>query len=152
MLFVVRYPDRPKLIEPLTEFAREELEHFQAVYRIVAKRGLKLAPDVPDEYAGRLLKLVRGGRDERLLDRLLCGAILEARGCERFGLLANALEDDELRELYRGFTRADARHQRLFVDLARHYFDEDVIVRRATEMLSAEASFVRGLPVRPALY
>ena len=82
----------------------------------------------------------------------LQGLDLRIESGERFGLLANALEDVELRELYRGFTRADARHQRLFVDLARHYFDEDVIVERANEMLSAEASFVTGLPVRPALY
>ena len=40
MSFVVRYPDRPEIIEPMIQFAREELEHFHAVVRIVQARGL----------------------------------------------------------------------------------------------------------------
>ena len=40
MAFVVRYPDRSALIEPLIAFAREELEHFHQVYQVMAERGL----------------------------------------------------------------------------------------------------------------
>ena len=99
MLFVVRYPDRAELLETMIEFAKEELEHFQELVRLLLKRGLRPGPDVEDEYAGRLQKLVRHGRDERLLDRLIVSAIFEARGCERFGMLATSLPEGEDREL-----------------------------------------------------
>jgi tRNA-(ms[2]io[6]A)-hydroxylase len=152
MLFVVRYPDRPALIGPLIDFAREELEHFHEVWKIVSARGLQLRRDRPDDYARALLEGARHGRDERLLDRLLIAGILEARGCERFGLLSNALEEEELHEFYRDLVRADARHQRLFFDLAREYFDDDIVRERSEVLLELEADIVTRLPVRPALY
>jgi tRNA-(ms[2]io[6]A)-hydroxylase len=152
MLFVVRYPDRPALIDRLVSFAQEELEHFQRVWRLMERRGLRLVRDLVDPYADGLLAQVRHGRDERLLDRLLVAGILEARGCERFGILARALEEGEVLDLYRDFTRADARHQRLFVELAQEYFPDDVIRARADALLDVEADLVRSLPARAALY
>ena len=152
MLFVVRYPDRPALIDRLVSFASEELEHFQRVWRLIEARGLRLTSDAPDPYAKGLLDLVRHGRDDRLLDRLLVAGILEARGCERFGILAQTLEEGAVRDMYRDFTRADARHQKLFVELAREYFDVATIGARAAEMLEGEADLLRRLPRRAALY
>lgn len=152
MLFLVRYPDRAALLEPMIEFAKEELDHFHAVYRLIAKRGLRLAPDTEDPYAAALLAEVRGGRDERLLDRLLVSAIFEARGCERFGRLAGALEDGEELALYRELTRADAKHQRVFCELAEAYFPATTIAARLEALVTAEAEIVARLPAAPALY
>ena len=97
MAFVVRYPDRAKLIEPMIELAREELEHFQLVFRVIHERGLTLGADEKDPYVNALLALVRAGRDERLLDRLLVAGVVEARGCERFGMVGRALPAGELK-------------------------------------------------------
>lgn len=152
MLFVVRYPDRAELVEPLIAFAREELGHFHEVYRLIARRGLRLGADVPDPYAAALLERVRHGRDERFLDRLLVAGILEARGGERFALLAEHLPDEESRSLYRRLARADGRHRRLFFDLARTWFDEAEIRERGDRLLAFEAELVARLPRRPALY
>jgi tRNA-(ms[2]io[6]A)-hydroxylase len=152
MLFVVRYPDRGEILDSLIRYAREELEHFHEVYRRIAERGLTLAADTPDPYASRLLQSVRHGRDERFLDRLLVAGILEARGCERFGRLASALPEGPLQEFYRDLTRADARHQRLFVDLAHVYFDPAAVEARLVELLDVESDLIRDLPVRAALY
>jgi tRNA 2-(methylsulfanyl)-N6-isopentenyladenosine37 hydroxylase len=152
MQFVVRYPDRDALLEPMIEFAKEELEHFHAVVRILRERGLRPGPDVPDPYAGRMQKLVRHGRDERLLDRLLVSAIFEARGCERFAMLAPNLPDGEERELYRTLTRADARHQRIFLDLAERFFANAAIESRLSFFLDAEGEIVKSLRAAPALY
>lgn len=152
MLFVVRYPDRPSLLDPMISFAKEELDHFHEVVRHVQRRGLRLGPDVEDAYAAELLARVRTGRDERLLDRLLVSAIFEARGCERFGLLANALPPGDEKEMYRSLTRADARHQRLFLDLAGHFFRDSVIQSRLDELLDAEGEVVSRLPAGPTLY
>lgn len=152
MLFVVRYPDRAELVEPLIAFAREELGHFHEVYRLIARRGLRLAADAPDPYAAALLERVRNGREERFLDRLLVAGILEARGGERFALLAEHLRDEEPRALYRRLARADARHQRLFFEFARRYFGENEVRERAARLLEFEAELVARLPRRPALY
>src|SRR5258706_1950626 len=63
MSFVVRYPDRHALIEPMIEFSREELEHFQIVYRVIAKRGLTLTDDYKDAYVNGLRAKVRSSGD-----------------------------------------------------------------------------------------
>lgn len=152
MAFVVRYPDRTELLEPMIELAREELEHFHQVYRIIAQRGLRLTGDEKDPYVSKLLSFLRTGRDERLLDRLLVAGVVESRGCERFGLVAQALPEGELKQFYMDITRAEARHHGLFLRLARIYFDDSAIEPRLAELLDTEAQLVDGLPIRPALH
>ncbi len=152
MAFVVRYPDRRHLIGPCIAFAREELEHFEEVYEMVAARGLQLVPDKKDAYVGGLIAEMRDGRDTRLLDRLLVAGIVEARGCERFGIIANAVEDASLKEFYSHYMRAEARHQDLFVRLARHYFDDATIEDRLSQLLDVEAAVVERLPIIAALH
>ncbi len=154
MSFVVRYPDRAPLIEPMIEFAREELEHFQIVYKILAERGLKLGDDYKDEYVNGLRSRLRSSRDELLLDRLLVAGIVEARGCERLFLVADALErrGSELSSVYLELARAESRHHGLFFRLARQLFPEDVTLARAAELLDFEAALIARLPHRAAVH
>lgn len=152
MAFVVRYPDRPALLEPMIELAREELEHFHRVYELIAARGLQLAPDTPDPYVSALHRWVRTGRDTRLLDRLVLGGVVEARGCERFGLLAEGLPDPDLRSFYADLTRSEARHAGLFVRLAREHFPPDEVRTRLDDLLELEARVIADLEIRPALH
>lgn len=153
MSFVVRYPDRPALLEPLIEFAREELEHFHRVYRVIAARGLTLQPDYKDEYVNQLLKRVRtNGGDAVLVDRLLVAGIVEARGCERLRMVAAANLEPELAELYDDLGRAEARHHALFFRLARRIAPEREVQERADELLEYEARVVAELPLRAAVH
>ncbi len=152
MAFVVRYPDRTELLEPMIELAREELEHFHQVYRLIEQRGLRLTADEKDPYVSKLLKLLRTGRDERLLDRLLIAGVVESRGCERFGLVADALEPGELKQFYLDITRSEARHHGLFLRLARVYFADEIITPRLEQVLDREAEIIDALPVRAALH
>ncbi len=119
--------------------------------RFVAARGLTLAPDRKDRYVRRLRAEIRQGRDAYLLDRLLVGGIVEARGCERFALLAGALEG-ELQDFYRELARAEARHHALFVRLANDAFDAALVSDRLDELLEAEARIIVELPLRAALH
>ena len=151
LAFTTQFPGRPELVAAMIELAREELEHFQQVHRFVAARGLALAPDRKDRYVRRLRAEIRQGRDAYLLDRLLIGGIVEARGCERFGLLAGALEG-ELRDFYRELARAEARHHALFVRLANDAFDVALVSDRLDELLEAEARIIVELPLRAALH
>lgn len=150
--FVVRYPDRTALLDPVIQLAREELEHFHQVYRLIETRKLRLAPDTKDRYAEDLLSLVRHGRDDRFLDRMLVFAVMEARGCERFGLLAEGLQDPELAAFYRELTTCEARHHGLFLHLAREYFPQATIQSRLEHFLEREAAMIEILPIRPALH
>ena len=152
MAFVVRYPDRPVLLDPMIAFAREELEHFHQVYRLIAKRGLSLGPDARDPYIEGLHGWVRGGRDARLLDRLVLAGVVEARGCERFGLLAEALPPGELGDFYRELTRSEARHMGLFLRLARELFADAEVDARVRDLLAREARVIDSLELRPALH
>jgi tRNA-(ms[2]io[6]A)-hydroxylase len=152
MNFVVRYPDRPKLIGEMIAFAREELEHFEQVWKIIEARGLRLQSDIKDPYVAPLVSFARNGREERLLDRLIVAGVVEARGCERFELLARNLDDPELREFYRGIVQSEARHSGLFLRLARHYFEPALVDERLGQCLDLEAEIVVSLPLRPALH
>lgn len=152
MSFVVRYPDRTELVEPMIQFAREELEHFHQVYRIMEARGLRLGPDEPDEYVNHLMKAVRTGRDERFLDRLLVSAVIEARGAERIELVAERLEDEELKRFYHRLARAEGHHRNFFIRIAEMYFPVDVIRPRLEELLELEKTAILSVPYRHALH
>lgn len=152
MSFVVRYPDRALLIEPMIAFAREELEHFHQVYRLIEARGLTLEADAPDNYVNRLMALVRNGREERFLDRLIVSSVIEARGHERLHLITEALTDPGLKNLYQRLTRAEDRHKDLFIDLALNYFSELVVSERLEYFLECEAEAIQTVPFRSAIH
>jgi tRNA-(ms[2]io[6]A)-hydroxylase len=152
MSFVAHYPDRPELVEAMIELAQEELRHFADVYRRVAERGLVLSADTKDPYVGRLIREYRDGSAAYFLDRLLVAGIVEARGCERFGLVAEALPAGPMKEFYRDIASSEARHRGLFTRLARFYFDEETVARRADELLDAEARVIAALPLRAAVH
>ncbi len=149
---ITHYPDRKALVAAMMDLAREELEHFYQVYRRIEARGLALAADAKDPYVGALRAAIRRGRDHYFLDRLLVGAVVEARGCERFGLVADALEDAELRRFYRQIAVSEARHDATFTDLARTYFPFEVVAARLAEWVDLEAAIVGKLPIRAALH
>ena len=108
-----RYPGSPAVVRALTHLAREEIEHFQRVLTLLEERGLSLGPPPVDEYAAALRREAaaekRGPQLGALVDRLLVGALIEARSCERFKLLAAALERAGERALSDFYTRAPRR-------------------------------------------
>jgi tRNA 2-(methylsulfanyl)-N6-isopentenyladenosine37 hydroxylase len=154
MSLVVKYPDKSQLIEPLIEFSREELEHFHVMYRVLARRGLRLADDYRDAYVNGLRSQMRSSADELLLDRLLIAGIVEARGCERLHMVAQALtdEDPDLKNVYMDLARAESRHHALFFRLARLYYAEREVSERAGRLLDFEAELVARLPHQPRVH
>jgi tRNA-(ms[2]io[6]A)-hydroxylase len=152
LVLVAHYPDRRELVERCIALAIEELEHFRDVHARMAERGLTAGPDTRSDYLRRLSANFRDGSDPYFLDRLVTAAIVEARGCERFGLLAAALPAGALKDFYRDLARSEVRHQGLFLELARLYFDGPAVATRVDELLDAEAGVIADLPIRAALY
>jgi tRNA-(ms[2]io[6]A)-hydroxylase len=151
---IFRYPDRPQLMLPLSELAREELEHFEQVIRVMRGRGLEFERQEPSPYAGQLLAKVRIEEPARLLDTLLCCALIEARSCERMQLLCDALGDAELSELYRSLLACEARHHATYVDLARHLdiVPEAELRGRLAELAKHEAEVIARAPPAPRFH
>jgi tRNA-(ms[2]io[6]A)-hydroxylase len=111
------YAEDLELTEKLSRLAREELRHYEQVARLA--RRLRVAPQrlAPGRYATRLRRLVAADEPRRELDLMICGAFIEARSCERFAALAGAI-GTPLADLFAGLHAAEARHGRLYLDLA----------------------------------
>ncbi len=152
MNMVAHYPDRPELVTAMIDLAIEELNHFRAVVKLMDERSLCLLADEKDPYVNRLRRAIRNGKDHFFLDRLLVGGIVEARGAERFGMVADALPPGALQDFYRAITRSEEEHRGLFLRLAELYFDRAEVHSRLHELLVIEADIVKDLPIRPALH
>lgn len=153
LAMAVQHPTRPELVRALIEVAQEELEHFRQVAELLYARGETLGFEQPDPYMAAVRKAIRNPSvDGYLLDRLLLFGIIEARGQERFGMLADGLADPELRAFYGELVKSEARHAALYLRLARTYFPRAQVVDRLSALLDVEAGVLRELPLRPALH
>ncbi|MGN6212127.1 tRNA-(ms[2]io[6]A)-hydroxylase [Parafilimonas sp.] len=147
---IQRYPDKIELVNELSPIVTEEWGHFRLVLQELRKRNLQLGKQRKDEYVNKLLQFeVKGGREEdRLLDKLLICALIEARSCERFKRLSEGLNDDYLRNFYRRFMESEAGHYVTFIELAETYIDKDKVRKRWQEWLAYEADIIKKLEPR----
>jgi tRNA 2-(methylsulfanyl)-N6-isopentenyladenosine37 hydroxylase len=163
-----RAVDHPRVLRTLAELAEEEISHFRHVVAELDRLGITLGPPAPDRYAAELLRVAnatakkRGPRDA-LSDRLLVGALIEARSCERFKLLGAELarraatgaptKIADLAAFYEDLLAAEARHHRVFVELAEEVSGSPAKTRtRLAEIAELEARIVKALPVGPTIH
>jgi tRNA-(ms[2]io[6]A)-hydroxylase len=138
-----QYPDHRFLLQPVAALAREELDHFQQVLERLEKRGLAFERQRPSPYGGRLHGRVRREEPGRLLDRLLVSALIEARSCERFQVLAERHPDPVLADFYAGLLASEARHHGIYLQLAEHVAPGPEVRTRLAELAEAEAAILR---------
>lgn len=149
---ISHYPDRIKLVEAMADLAIEELAHYKEVIKIIHSRSLILGADNKDHYVNGIRKHVRNGKMDYFLDRLVTAGIIEARGAERFGLIANALPKGRIKNLYITIANSEQKHYSLFINLASLYFERETVIQRADELLSIEAEILASLPILPQLH
>ena len=147
---IQQYPEKPELVRALSPVVTEEWGHFRMVLAEMDKRGLPLGRQRKDLYVNALLAFQRkgGNREERLLDQLLCCALIEARSCERFKRLSEGLDDAYLRKFYRTFMESEAGHYTLFINLADTYLPKPVVRKRWQEWLDFEAEVLGQMELR----
>jgi tRNA 2-(methylsulfanyl)-N6-isopentenyladenosine37 hydroxylase len=147
---IQRYSDKEKLVRELSPIVTEEWGHFRLVLAELEKRNLKLGKQRKDEYVNELLKFEKkgGSEEDRLLDKLLIFALIEARSCERFKRLSEGLNDEYLCNFYRRFMESEAGHYRLFIELAETYIEKSKVKKRWQEWLVYEAEVMRKMEVR----
>lgn len=141
---IVRFPEFPDMVDEFASLAREEMEHFSMVYNKLLERGMELGRERKDPYVKDLAAFIKkgGNRKMQLVESLLMAAMIEARSCERFRLLSEEIDDQDLRKFYRGLMASEARHYTLFLRFARKYGEGIDVDRRWQEFLEYEGSLM----------
>jgi tRNA 2-(methylsulfanyl)-N6-isopentenyladenosine37 hydroxylase len=112
------YAEDLELTDKMSRLAREELRHYEQVAKLIRSQNITPQRLAPGRYAERLRRLVAKSEPQREIDLMICGAFIEARSCERFAQLAGAI-GAPLCDLFQGLHNAEARHYRVYLDLAR---------------------------------
>ncbi len=144
------YPDKFDVVREIAPVVTEEWGHFRVVLAELDKRGLQLGRQRKDEYVNGLMAFNRGGgsREDRLVERLLTMALIEARSCERFRLLSLEIAEPELRDFYHKFMVSEAGHYRMFLALAKTHGDPEAVQTRWHEYLDFEKELLANIEVR----
>lgn len=152
------YAENLLLCDRLSRLAREELRHFEQVAKLIQTLGIVPQRLAPGRYAASLRKLVANHEPQRELDLMVCGAFIEARSCERFEILAECI-GGATGEFFEGLHQAEARHYKLYLDLARHAANRAqlslqdrvaVFAAHEAELITGEDEIFRfhsGLPI-----
>lgn len=139
-------------VETMTAVARDETAHLAQVTRLLIKRGGRLERIHKNPYANALRLLVRKGEAGEVLDRLLVSALIEARSCERFAVLAGVSTDAELAAFYQALFASELGHYKVFLRLAASIGGDKVVDARWQELLAAEAAILAVQPVGPRIH
>lgn len=142
---IVRFPEFPDMVDEFTALAREEMEHFALVHQKLKERGLSLGFPRKDPYVQDLASFIKKGghRSMQLVEALLMAAMIEARSCERFRILSEQLQDEDLRKFYRGLMASEARHYTLFLNFARKHGEGVDVDGRWREFLEFEGELMK---------
>jgi tRNA-(ms[2]io[6]A)-hydroxylase len=151
LALLFQHPERAAFQAPLAALAREELAHFEAMLGVLAERGITFRRQRPSAYAGKLRAAVAAREPARLVDTLLCSALIEARSCERLGILADALPDPALARFYASLRAAEARHHGVYVELACEVAPRAQVAARLAALAQHEAAVI-GAANEPRLH
>jgi len=152
MNLIFAYVSNEELCREMAVIVNEELEHFHMVRELLKERAIPLRRNKPTQYGRKLNALVRKSEPGRAIDRLLVAALIEARSCERFGLLRENLKDERLAEFYHSLFESEARHHATYVRLARTYGTEDTVRRRLETLADEEAKIIETGDALPRMH
>ena len=141
--FIYKYPDRAELCYQMSRIAREELRHFEQVKSVLSEQMIVFKHLKASRYASCLRNEVRVNEPHRLFDKLVVGALIEARSCERFAAMIPHLPKN-IASFYIRLVESECRHFENYMNLA---FDEcgvgdEEINLRVSELKKIEADLV----------
>lgn len=141
---IILYPEYTDLVKEMTALVREEMEHFGRVHDIIIKRGYTFGRERKDDYVNEMYKFMRpgGSKQQQLIERLLFAAMIEARSCERFRVLSENIQDQELAAFYHELMISEATHYTTFINFARKYGEGIDVDARWQQFLDFEATVV----------
>lgn len=118
------------LIDKMVLLIKEELHHFYQVLEIMDEYGIQYESITPARYAKGMIRNVTTYEPNTMIDKLIIGAYIEARSCERFAKLAPHV-DKRLGDFYISLLRSEARHYQDYLTLAEEIAGEDISERVA---------------------
>lgn len=147
------YPEDMELVTKVGALAAEEVQHFRRVVAILERRGWPLASRRKNPWVAALRERIDYGAGRwTKIDRLLFGAMVEARSCERFTRLLEALDDAEVCRLLYDLGPAEKRHWLLFYELAGREVEPEALARRWQGWLEFERGLAEKLGVSPTVH
>jgi len=144
---IISFPEYTELVDEMVALSREEMGHFKMVHDLIKARGNTLGRDRKDAYVIQMVTFFPkgGSRTTQLVHRLLYAALIEARSCERFRLLSEALTDIKLAEFYRKLMISEAGHYTMFLQFARQYGNRKEVDEKWQQLLDYEADIMKSL-------
>ncbi len=143
---IIQYPQYPDLVKAMVEISQEEMEHFGMVHEKMMERGFELGFERKDPYVHDLMAFLKlkadGSRKGHFVNQMLFAAMIEARSCERFKILSEEINDEDLRQFYRSLMESEARHYVTFLNFARKYGEGVDVDSRWKEFLDFEATLM----------
>jgi len=148
MELMTRWPNEwtPGWVETMTGIARDETAHLSQVTRLLMRRGGRMERGHKSFYAAALRGLVRSGKTGETLDRLCVSALIEARSCERFFVLASTTTDEELAGFYKALFSSELGHYKVFLKLAFKMAPSAEVSARWEHMLNEESRIIGEQP------
>lgn len=139
-----KYPELFPRVEELNAIAIEELQHFQLVLSLLRQRHIEFGQSFPSRWIKGLMGSQRSGRREQVIDHLVCCALIEGRSCEKFQILAAALEpiDPELGRFYGSLVESEGNHYATYLLMAKA-IDDPETDRRLDFYLNLDAELMR---------
>lgn len=151
---IITYPELSDLVTEMAALAREEMSHFEMVHEKILERGYVLGRERKDEYVARINQYFpkTGDRQVRLVNRLLIAALIEARSCERFKLLSENIQDQELAKFYDRLMVSEANHYSMFIRFARKYAKREEVDAKWEGLLDFEAEVMKDFGTKEHIH
>ena len=152
-LSLMKYPELSGRARELVAIAQEELAHFNLLLDLLGKRGVPLGQSHASPWIGGLMRNIRKGRREQVIDHLIAASLIEGRSCEKFQILAKELAADEpeIAALYAGLVESEGNHYADFILMARA-IDPDETHQRLDDFLDLDAKLIQQSHDMPLLH
>ena len=143
---IVQNPNLSDLVQEMAALVIEEMDHFKRVHDIILERGYVLGRERKDDYVNELRKFLPAGgsRESQLIDRLLFSAMIEARSCERFKVMSENINDQQLSAFYHELMISEAGHYTMFIRLAKKHAVSVDVDKRWKDFLAYEAQVIQN--------
>ena len=151
---VGHYPTDDELVEKMGALAAEEVAHLRRVHVLLRRRGRSISRRRGNPWVKGLRQHIDMKEPWLKVDRLLVGALIEARSCERFSTLWVHIQESEpeVAHLLHDLGPAEKRHWQMFFQLAQRDVDAEQLEARWQGWLEHEAELSRRGGKEPTVH
>ena len=148
-----KYDELHDRLSELNAIAIEELQHFELVLGLLRERAIPFSGPHRSPWISGMMNAVRKGRRQQVIDHLVVCALIEARSCEKFQILAEGVRDldPKLADFYASLVESEGNHYAAYLIMARH-IDEPETDRRLDFFLDLDAQLIREPNPLPMLH